>query len=101
MERRRFPRRPVDGVQAYLFVQGERTRRCKIRSLSRAGLFIEIDAFLPRGLAIELAFTRMYTKRVIRLYRRSAYVTRISDQGVAVLFFAKQEAPRKRTELQQ
>lgn len=89
MERRQYPRRPIDGVQAYLYVRGERTQRCRIRSLSRAGVFIEIDAILRKGLAIELAFTRLYTAQVIKLYRRSAYVTRVTDDGVALLFFAK------------
>ena len=92
MERRRFPRRRIDGVQAYIYVPGESTQRCKIRSLSKAGLFLEIDPILPRGLAIELAFTRLYTNQVIKLYRRSAYVTRVSEEGVAALFLTKQEA---------
>jgi hypothetical protein len=92
MERRRFPRRRIDGVQAYIYVPGESTQRCKIRSLSKAGLFIEIEPILPRGLAIELAFTRLYTHQVIKLYRRSAYITRVTDDGVAALFLAKHAA---------
>jgi hypothetical protein len=92
MERRRFPRRRIDGVRAYLYVKGETTLRCKIRSVSKAGLFIELDSILPRGLAIELAFTRLYTNQVIKLYRRSAYVTRVTHEGAAVLFLTKHKA---------
>lgn len=59
--------------------------------MSKEGLFLELDDFLnlARGLAIELAFTRSYTTQVIKLYRRSGYVTRVSHDGVAVLFFEK------------
>ena len=93
MERRRFPRWRSDGAEAYLYVRGQSTRRCKISSVSKAGLFIEIDAVMPMGLAIELALTRAYTRQVVKLYRRSAYVTRVSQNGVAVLFFAPREVP--------
>jgi len=62
-----------------------------VRSVSKVGVFLEVDPLLQlvRGLAIELAFTRAYTQQVVKLYRRSAYVTRVSNDGVAVLFFAK------------
>lgn len=89
IERRRHPRWRSRGARAFLFVQGEPTQRCTVRSVSKAGLFIETDSFLPRGLAVEMAFTRPYTDQVIKLFRRSAYVTRVSVDGVAVLFFDK------------
>lgn len=90
-ERRRHPRWRSNGAQAYLYVRGERPHRCRVRSVSKEGLFLELDEFLnlARGLTIELAFTRAYTGQVIKLYRRSGYVTRVSNDGVAVLFFEK------------
>ena len=90
-ERRRHPRWRSNGAQAYLYVRGERPHRCKVRSVSKEGLFLELDSFLnlARGLTIELAFTRSYTGQVTKLYRRSGYVTRVSHDGVAVLFFEK------------
>jgi len=96
-ERRRHPRWRSNGAQAYLYVRGERPQRCRVRSVSKEGLFLELDEFLnlARGLTIELAFTRAYTGQVIKLYRRSGYVTRVSNDGVAVLFFEK---PRVLTE---
>ena len=89
-ERRRHPRWRSNGAQAYLYVRGERPHRCRVRSVSKE-LFLEVDEFLnlARGLTIELAFTRAYTGQVIKLYRRSGYVTRVSNDGVAVLFFEK------------
>lgn len=88
-ERRRFPRWRSQGARAFLYVAGERTRRCNVRSVSKVGLFIETDLFLPKGLSVELAFTQLYTQQVVKLYRRSGFVTRVSPDGVAVLFHEK------------
>jgi hypothetical protein len=57
--------------------------------MSRAGMFIETDISLVPGLRIELAFTCHYTRQVVKVYRRYAYVARVSDEGVALLFSDK------------
>lgn len=87
LERRRYPRWQTAGARAYLYVRGQRVQRCKVRSVSRAGVFIETDATLPQGLAVELALTHAYTHQLVKVVRRSAYVARFSENGVAVLFF--------------
>ena len=91
VERRRHPRWRSEGAQAILYIRGQSAQRCRVRSVSKVGVFLEVDPSLrlSRGLSIELAFTRQYTQQVIKLYRRSAYITRVSPDGVAVLFFAK------------
>jgi hypothetical protein len=91
LERRRHPRWRSEGARAYLYIRGGGAQRCKVRSVSKVGVFLEVDpgVDLARGLSIELAFTRSYTHEVIKLYRRSAYVTRVGEDGVAVVFLAK------------
>jgi hypothetical protein len=91
-ERRRHPRWHSDGTQVHLYVQGESAQRCKVRDISRAGMFIETETSLPLALPVELAFTCLYTRQIVKIYRRSAYVARDSDHGVAVLFFDKHMA---------
>jgi hypothetical protein len=54
--------------------------------MSRVGMFVETDSSLLPGQRIELAFTCLYTHQLVKIYRRSAYVARASDEGVAVLF---------------
>ena len=88
-ERRRYARWSSEGAQAILYVRGQRTQRCRIRSVSKAGVFIEVDDSLPEGIAVELAFTRSYTGQVVKMFRRSAYVARATHDGIAVLFFTK------------
>jgi hypothetical protein len=92
MERRRYHRWDSDGKQVRLLVPGRRTQRCKVRTISRAALFIETDTLLPEGTPVELAFTLLHTRQLVKLFRRSAYVARSSDNGLAVLFFNKRTA---------
>lgn len=88
-ERRRYPRWHSDRAHISLFVPGEKVERCRVRCVSRVGLFIETRSILPEGLTVELAFTRSYTRQLVKLYRRSAYVVRASEDGVAVVFLDK------------
>jgi hypothetical protein len=91
-ERRRHPRRHSDGAQVYLYPHGESSQRCKVYDISRAGMFIETDTCLSLALPVELAFTCLYTRHIVKIYRRSAYVARASEDGVAVLFFDRRLA---------
>lgn len=50
-------------------------------------MFVETDTALPLAEMVELAFTCLHTRRIVKIYRRSAYVARASEDGVAVLFF--------------
>ena len=54
--------------------------------ISRVGMFVETSTSLPLALPVELAFTCLHTHRIVKMYRRSAYVARTSENGVAVLF---------------
>jgi len=82
-------RRHSDNTQVHLYVYGERTQLCKVRDISSAGMFIETRTTLLHLQPVELAFTCLYTHRIIKIYRRSAYVARTSDDGVALLLFDK------------
>lgn len=85
-ERRRYPRWRSDHASTFLYVKGEKSQRCRVRCVSRAGLFIETSSVLPEGLTIELAFVQSYTHQLVKVYRRSASVVRASDDGVGVVF---------------
>ena len=86
-ERRHYPRRHTEETQVYLYAYGESLQRCKVRDFSRAGIFIETNTSLSLALPVELAFTCVYTRQIVKIYRRSAYVARVSEDGVAMLFF--------------
>ena len=89
IERRRHPRWCSDGALAFLYIPGTRVERCKVRCVSKTGSFIETDSYLPEGLPVELAFTRTYTDQVVKVYRRSGYVSRVCADGVVVRFAVK------------
>lgn len=91
-ERRGYPRLYPESTQVYLYVQGEGVQRCKVRCLSRAGVFLETAARLPEGSPVELAFTVFHSDQLVKMYRRSAYLARASDSGLAVLFFTRNAA---------
>ncbi|MGD8631806.1 MAG: hypothetical protein PVH38_08775 [Gammaproteobacteria bacterium] len=86
-DRRHYPRRYTDQSQVYLYAHGFRLQRCRVYDISRVGMFVETGTSLPLALPVELAFTCLYTRRIVKMYRRSAYVARTSENGVAVLFF--------------
>jgi hypothetical protein len=86
-ERRHYLRRRAGGSRVHLYALGECAKRCMVRDISRAGMFIETSSSLPLALPVELAFTCMHTHRVVKIYRRSAYIARISEEGLVVLFF--------------
>ncbi|MCP5314382.1 MAG: hypothetical protein H6955_12525 [Chromatiaceae bacterium] len=44
---------------------------------------------LPRGEQVELAFFRLHTPQLVKVVRRSAYVVRAADTGIAMLFFLR------------
>ncbi|MCG6967634.1 MAG: hypothetical protein LJE59_14115 [Chromatiaceae bacterium] len=90
-ERRRHPRWRTEGARAFLYARGEPVQRCKVRCVSKAGLFIETDQALPEGLMVELALTQAYTRQLVKIVRRSAYVARASSSGVAILFFVNRK----------
>jgi hypothetical protein len=86
-ERRHYLRRQAGGSRVYLYALGECAKRCLVRDISRAGMFIETSTHLPLALPVELAFTCMHTYRVVKIYRRSAYIARVAEEGVVALFF--------------
>jgi hypothetical protein len=86
-ERRHHTRRHSDNTQVYLYAYGGSTQHCKVRDISNAGMFIETDTILLLLQPVELAFTCLYTRHIVKIYRRSAYVARASEDGVAVLLF--------------
>jgi hypothetical protein len=88
-ERRHHARRHSDNLQVYVYAPGESTQHCKVRDISSASLFIETDTTLLLLQPVELAFTCFYTHHIITIYRRSAYVARASEDGVALILFDK------------
>ena len=89
-ERRHCPRRVIDGIHVHLNLPGERTQRCKVRCISSDGIFIDPVPALEPGRHVELAYTCQYTRQLIRMYRRSANVARVSENGAALLYSDKQ-----------
>ena len=92
VERRQYHRRHSDGARGYLYAPGGKSQRCQVRDISRAGIFIETKISLPLALPVELAFTCRYTRQIMKIYRRSAYVARISEDGVVALYFDRRLA---------
>jgi hypothetical protein len=86
-ERRHHTRRHSGNAQVYVYAPGESTQHCKVRDISSAGLFIETDITLLLLQPVELAFTCLYSHHIVKIYRRSAYVARASEDGVALLLF--------------
>jgi len=91
-ERRRYPRRRSDGTQVHLYAEGISTQCCKVRDISKAGIFIQTGTPLPLAQFVELAFTCLHSRQIVKIYRRSAYVARTSEDGVVVLFFDRRIA---------
>lgn len=91
-ERRRFRRWRAEGARAFLYLRGQRVQRCKVRHVSKAAVFVETDSLLTEGLTVELALTRPYSDRLVKVVRRSAYVVRTSRNGTAVLLFLNRKA---------
>ena len=91
-ERRRYPRRHADGTQVYLYAKAGRAQRYDVRDISRAGMFVETSTSLPLAIPVELAFTCLYTRQIVKMYRRTAYVARASEDGVVLLFFDRRLA---------
>ena len=89
-ERRHSARRFIDGIQVHLNLPGERTQRCKVRCISGDGIFIDpLPAALQPDRRVELAYTCQYTRQLVKMYRRSAYVARVSETGVALIYCDK------------
>jgi hypothetical protein len=88
-ERRRCTRRFTDGIHVHVNVPGGRTQRCKVRCISSDGIFIDPVPALQPDLRVELAYTCRYTRQVVKMYRRSARVVRVSETGAALLYSDK------------
>ncbi len=75
--------------RVYIRVAGQPVRQCAVRCLNQSGLVIKTDMRLPRGEQVELAFFRLHTPQLVKVVRRSAYVVRAADTGIAMLFFLR------------
>jgi hypothetical protein len=95
-DRRRYHRWQSETARAYVYVRGQGVQRCRVRSVSKAGLFIETRSGLREGTAVELAFARADAEQVVKVYRRSACVLRASAEGVAVVFSRPSSGDRAR-----
>lgn len=83
-------------ARTFLYVRGEPVRRCRVRCMTKGGIFIETDTKLVVGATVELAFTRSHTRQLVSVARRSAKVARSSESGAAILFFATRKAWTRR-----
>jgi hypothetical protein len=88
-ERRHCARRCIDGIHVHVNLRGEHTQRCKVRCISIDGIFIDPVAALHPDRRVELAYTCQYTRQLVKMYRRSAYVARVSENGVALVYSDK------------
>lgn len=84
MERRLLERNKVS-TTVYLSVPGGRLQRCRARNLSAMGVFLEIKSLgLPAGTVVNLVFA-VSLGSTIRLHRRKAVVTHISEGGAGLM----------------
>jgi len=85
-----------NSARTFLYIRGEPVRRCRVRCMTKGGLFIETDVKLAVGTTVELAFTRSHTRHLVSVARRSAKVARSSESGAAILFFATRKSWTRR-----
>lgn len=84
MERRLLERNKVS-TTVYLSVPGGRLHRCRARNLSAMGVFLEIKSLgLPAGAVVNLVFA-VSLGSMIRLHRRKAIVTHVSEGGAGLM----------------
>ena len=84
MERRLLARNKVSTI-VYLSVPGGRFHRCRARNLSAMGVFLELRALgLPAGTVVNLVFA-VTLGNTIRLHRRRAIVTHITERGAGLM----------------
>jgi hypothetical protein len=84
VERRLLERSKVSTV-VYLAVPGSRFHRCRAKNLSAMGVFLEMRSMgLPAGTIVNLVFA-VTLANTIRLHRRRAIVTHISEHGAGLM----------------
>jgi hypothetical protein len=84
VERRLLERSKVSTV-VYLSVPGSRYHRCRAKNLSAMGVFLEMNSLgLPAGTVVNLVFA-VTLSNTIRLHRRRAIVTHISERGAGLM----------------
>lgn len=91
MERRLLERNKVS-TTVYLSVPGGRLQRCRARNLSAMGVFLEIKSLgLPAGTVVNLVFA-VKLGDTVRLHRRKAVVTHVSDSGAGLMMHGRSQA---------
>jgi hypothetical protein len=95
MERRLLARNKVSTI-VYLSVPGGRFHRCRAKNLSAMGVFLEIKAMgLPAGTVVNLVFA-VTLGNTIRLHRRRAIVTHITERGAGLMMQGRPGSGRRK-----
>jgi len=95
MERRLLARNKVSTI-VYLSVPGGRFHRCRAKTLSAMGVFLEIRAMgLPAGTVVNLVFA-VTLGNTIRLHRRRAIVTHVNERGAGLMMQGRPASGRRR-----
>ncbi len=95
MERRAHTRKVVDAaVTVYLYFAGTRIGHAQAHDLSAGGVFLVTNSLeLPIDTPLDLVFTiDAPASSVVKLYRISAVVTHIFEDGAGVRFCSSRDA---------
>ena len=86
MERRQSIRKKAPGNTVYMYYRGKRIHRCITYDISTQGAFIETQSLaVPLGAVVQLVFVIQH-EHLIKTIRKSAIITRISNQGAGLGF---------------
>lgn len=89
MERRQSIREKAPGNIVYMYYLGKRVHRCITHDISAHGAFVKIHPLaVPARAIVQLVFLIKHG-RLIQTIRKSAIITRVSNQGAGVGFLNK------------
>lgn len=89
MERRQSMRKKAPGNIVYMYYRGKRIHRCRTYDISTQGAFIEIQPLaVPLGAVVQLVFI-IHQGQIAKTIRKSALITRVSNQGAGLGFLNK------------
>lgn len=93
VEHRLSPRKGAR-VKVYFSLGKQPMQRCSTRNLSSGGVFLETRLPLRLNTPVQLLFV-LNRGVVIRIYRLSAIVVRLSKDGIGLMFCKRSPASRR------
>ena len=94
MDRRRFDREPTN-LELYAHVGPQGHQRLRARDISTEGVFVEGWSAPPaQGALVNLTFV-VNGGRMVKLLRREAVVSRVTENGVGLVHGTRATAPSR------